>query len=192
MSDTGQLSPRLHQASPKSVTIPIMTDSQSSGFSQTGFKADSNGYSQGDFQPVLSDLFRNGPQQQEGFSQSGFRDEHGNLMKVPEAFNIPASASREKRPAPVQPKKRIIICCDGTWQSSAHGTQTIPSNVAKISRSIASWYVDENGLKAPQLVYYDAGVGTAMGWLEAKWTGEYVRERPWQNLMSCRSVWWRS
>jgi hypothetical protein len=169
-----------------------MADSQTSSFFQTGFQPDSNDVSQGGFQPVPNSFFQSGSQQQEGFSQTGFRDEDGNLLEVPEAFKIPPSAFREKRQAPPQPKKRIIICCDGTWQSSAHGTQTIPSNVAKISRSIASWYVDERGLKAPQLVYYDAGVGTAMGWLEAKWTGEFVMEETWRNLMSCRSIRWRS
>ncbi|KAK7187806.1 peptidoglycan binding domain containing protein [Paraphaeosphaeria sporulosa] len=152
-----------------------MSDSHPKGFSQTGFQPENDGFSQGGFQSVSNSVFRSAPQQQQGYSQSGFRDEDGNTLNVPddEAFKMPASATREKRPAPPQPKKRIIICCDGTWQSSAHGTQTIPSNVAKMSRSIASWYVDENGLKAPQLVYYDAGVGTAMGWLEAKWTGAF-------------------
>ncbi|KAJ4304661.1 hypothetical protein N0V90_000188 [Kalmusia sp. IMI 367209] len=107
--------------------------------------------------------------QSNGFSQTSFQQER--FSQGAAAFDIPPQ--KEKRPAPPQPKKRIIICCDGTWQSSAHGTQTIPSNVAKMSRSIASWYVDENGLRAPQVVYYDAGVGTAMGWLEAKWTGAF-------------------
>lgn len=128
--------------------------------------------------PLLTSVYRGGPEQQEEFLQSGFRNEDGTPLNIPEdeAFEMPASTSKAKRPAPPQPKKRIVICCDGTWQSSAHGTQTIPSNVAKISRSIASWYVDENGLKAPQLIYYDAGVGTGMGWLEAKWTGMFVIE----------------
>lgn len=70
-----------------------------------------------------------------------------------------------------KPKKRLVVCCDGTWQSSSHGNQTIPSNVAKISRSVASWYVDDQGLMAPQIVYYDAGVGTAMGVLDTQWSG---------------------
>lgn len=165
-----------------------MNVSESSEFSQTGFQPDSNSgfsqggfqpepsseFSQGGFQPVPNSIFRSGSEKQEGFTQTGFRDEDGNLLNIPipEAFQMPASATREKKPTPPQPKKRIIICCDGTWQSSAHGAQTIPSNVAKMSRSIASWYTDENGLRAPQIIYYDAGVGTAMGALEAKWTGE--------------------
>ncbi|KAF2128261.1 hypothetical protein P153DRAFT_341764 [Dothidotthia symphoricarpi CBS 119687] len=73
----------------------------------------------------------------------------------------------------LRPKKRIVICCDGTWQSSAHGHHNVPSNVAKISRSIGNWYIDENELTAPQIVYYDAGVGTGMGWLDQKWAGGF-------------------
>ncbi|EON65629.1 hypothetical protein W97_04868 [Coniosporium apollinis CBS 100218] len=31
-----------------------------------------------------------------------------------------------------------MVCCDGTWQSSAHGTNADPSNITKISRLIAA------------------------------------------------------
>jgi hypothetical protein len=75
---------------------------------------------------------------------------------------------------PPKPRKRLIVCCDGTWQSSSHGNRSIPSNVAKISRSVASCYVDDQGLMAPQIVYYDAGVGTAMGMLDKIWSGAYL------------------
>jgi uncharacterized protein (DUF2235 family) len=59
------------------------------------------------------------------------------------------------------PKKRLVVCCDGTWQSSNHGLQSIPSNVAKISRSLAKFTRDENGTVIHQIVFYDAGVGTS-------------------------------
>ena len=36
-------------------------------------------------------------------------------------------------PAP----KRLIICCDGTWQSSVSGKRNIPSNVTRLARAIA-------------------------------------------------------
>ncbi|KAH9869062.1 hypothetical protein J1614_008139 [Plenodomus biglobosus] len=135
-------------------------------FSQSGFQSEGSaqessntkGFSQGGFK-------------QEGFSQGGFRDEHGNLVQGSEPLAFPAP--KELKPAPLRPIKRIIICCDGTWQSSAHGAQTVPSNVGKMSRSIDSWYIDANGLMAPQIVYYDAGVGTAMGKLEASVMGAY-------------------
>lgn len=47
--------------------------------------------------------------------------------------------------------KRLVLCCDGTWQSleSPH-----PTNVALIAQAIAP---SANGIK--QIVHYDAGVG---------------------------------
>ncbi|KAF2088927.1 hypothetical protein K490DRAFT_38157 [Saccharata proteae CBS 121410] len=78
-------------------------------------------------------------------------------------------------PAPTSPpKKRIIICCDGTWQTSAHGTHSIPSNIAKLSRSLSPWYFDpESSQWAPQVVYYDAGVGTGVSRVEKKYAGAF-------------------
>ncbi|KAF2157493.1 hypothetical protein K461DRAFT_250532 [Myriangium duriaei CBS 260.36] len=71
---------------------------------------------------------------------------------------------------PVPPrKKRIIICCDGTWQSavSLDPKQGSPSNVARISRVLARAGLDRHGDEWQQLVYYDAGVGTGnIGWYE--------------------------
>ena len=54
--------------------------------------------------------------------------------------------------------KRILICCDGTWNrpDQVHGGRTCASNVTKVARSIAT--VDCNGVA--QLVFYDKGVGT--------------------------------
>jgi uncharacterized protein (DUF2235 family) len=54
--------------------------------------------------------------------------------------------------------KRIIVCCDGTWNrpDQVHGGQVCASNVTKIARCVAP--VDSHG--APQLVFYDKGVGT--------------------------------
>ncbi|KAF4553039.1 Alpha/beta hydrolase domain-containing protein 4 [Elsinoe fawcettii] len=59
-------------------------------------------------------------------------------------------------------RKRIIICCDGTWQSatSLDPKQGCPSNVARISRVLARAGLDRQGHQWEQLVYYDAGVGT--------------------------------
>ncbi|KAI8931192.1 hypothetical protein NX059_011542 [Plenodomus lindquistii] len=147
-------------------TPTVQTEFQSESSAQDGFN--SEGFSQGGFQQ--QGFFQSGFQQ-EGFSQGGFRDENGNVIPQTVSFDTPTQ--RELKPTPPRPIKRIIICCDGTWQSSAHGAQTVPSNVAKISRSIDSWYVDANGLMAPQLVYYDAGVGTAMGNIESKLMGAY-------------------
>jgi uncharacterized protein (DUF2235 family) len=54
--------------------------------------------------------------------------------------------------------KRIVICCDGTWNTPDQKDrgEIRPSNVAKMALSIAA--ADAQG--QPQLVYYDQGVGT--------------------------------
>jgi uncharacterized protein (DUF2235 family) len=69
--------------------------------------------------------------------------------------------ARETQFTQLPPKKRLIVCCDGTWQSSNHGIQSIPSNVAKLSRALAKYTQEEDGKVIHQVVFYDAGVGTA-------------------------------
>ncbi|RDW89514.1 hypothetical protein BP6252_01546 [Coleophoma cylindrospora] len=56
--------------------------------------------------------------------------------------------------------KRIVICCDGTWQSSVSGVANIPSNVTRLCRSIDRAGEDKDGKIWQQVVYYDSGVGT--------------------------------
>ncbi|EOD50692.1 putative peptidoglycan binding domain containing protein [Neofusicoccum parvum UCRNP2] len=58
--------------------------------------------------------------------------------------------------------KRIVVCCDGTWQSATsvdpkHGC---PSNVARLSRVLAKAGLDREEKEWQQIVYYDADVGT--------------------------------
>ncbi|PWY83372.1 hypothetical protein BO70DRAFT_361487 [Aspergillus heteromorphus CBS 117.55] len=60
-----------------------------------------------------------------------------------------------------RPPRRLIVCCDGSWQSSNHGTKNIASNVAKLSRSIANYGKNKEGDLIQQIVFYDAGVGTS-------------------------------
>jgi uncharacterized protein (DUF2235 family) len=73
-------------------------------------------------------------------------------------------------PESVPPNKsnprRLIICCDGTWQSSVTDRDNVPSNVTRLARSVAQQALDKDGIWWQQLVYYDAGVGTgdAGGW----------------------------
>lgn len=62
---------------------------------------------------------------------------------------------------PVGPKKRLVICCDGTWQSANQGRRSNPSNIAKLSRAI-SQYFTEDEKAGVQICYYDAGVGTGL------------------------------
>lgn len=54
--------------------------------------------------------------------------------------------------------KRILICCDGTWNrpDQVHDGEVCASNVTKIARCVAS--VDPRGIQ--QLMFYDKGVGT--------------------------------
>ncbi|GAB4368467.1 MAG: DUF2235 domain-containing protein [Elainellaceae cyanobacterium] len=52
--------------------------------------------------------------------------------------------------------KRLIICCDGTWNSLQRPSQASRSNVAEIARAIPPQ--DKDGI--PQVVFYDDGVGT--------------------------------
>lgn len=56
--------------------------------------------------------------------------------------------------------KRIVICCDGTWQSSVSGEKSIPSNVTRLCRLIARSGKDKDNKTWQQVVYYDSGVGT--------------------------------
>lgn len=62
------------------------------------------------------------------------------------------------------PPKRIVVCCDGTWQSatSTDPTKAVESNVARLCRAVAAAGTDRNdpGRVWTQIAYYDAGVGT--------------------------------
>ena len=58
--------------------------------------------------------------------------------------------------------KRLIVCCDGTWNEpdqtvdDNRADETEPTNVLKVVRGVMP--IDK--CSAPQVVYYDAGVGT--------------------------------
>lgn len=58
--------------------------------------------------------------------------------------------------------RRLVICCDGTWQSSVSSQDNVPSNVTKLCRVIARIGTDRDDPKKKwhQLVYYDSGIGT--------------------------------
>ena len=51
--------------------------------------------------------------------------------------------------------KRLVICCDGTWNSPEHAG-VAPSNVVRLARALLPAASDG----VPQVVYYDPGVGT--------------------------------
>lgn len=67
-------------------------------------------------------------------------------------------------------KKRIVVCCDGTWQNSDNGyikptssnpipALQIPSNVTRISRAFKRNCSDGTF----QIIYYQSGVGSKSG-----------------------------
>lgn len=51
--------------------------------------------------------------------------------------------------------KRLVVCCDGTWQNLA---RPYPTNVVKIAQAILP--TDQNGM--PQLLFYNEGIGTGV------------------------------
>jgi len=62
--------------------------------------------------------------------------------------------------------KRLAVCCDGTWQRAG---QPCPTNVVKIARAILPEAPGPDGAPAPQIVYYDAGVGAPFHPGAANW-----------------------
>ncbi|KAI2642751.1 hypothetical protein GGS21DRAFT_190997 [Xylaria nigripes] len=73
---------------------------------------------------------------------------------------------------PFTSKKRIIVCCDRTWQNSDNGhfkskkkkeyKLQIPSNVTRISRCFRRTCSDGTF----QIIYYQSGVGSKSGFLD--------------------------
>jgi uncharacterized protein (DUF2235 family) len=62
--------------------------------------------------------------------------------------------------------KRIVICCDGTWNDRSKRA----TNVAKLVQMVTPLGQTAGGETIAQLAYYDPGVGTERSWL-AKLTG---------------------
>ncbi|KAF2627939.1 hypothetical protein BU25DRAFT_340761 [Macroventuria anomochaeta] len=56
--------------------------------------------------------------------------------------------------------RRLIVCCDGTWQSSVSDKENVPSNVTKLCRVLARTGKDDKNRNWHQVVYYDGGIGT--------------------------------
>jgi len=68
--------------------------------------------------------------------------------------------------------KRIILCCDGTWQAADKGFRSVPSNVVKFSRAIDrvdKQTIDGHEREIQQVVYYQSGVATGN-------SGSYARK----------------
>jgi uncharacterized protein (DUF2235 family) len=58
--------------------------------------------------------------------------------------------------------RRLVVCCDGTWQSSVSMKENVPSNITKLCRLIARTGTDQHNPSKQfhQIVYYDSGIGT--------------------------------
>ena len=85
-----------------------------------------------------------------------------------------------------EPKKRIVICCDGTWLDSDGDYQT-PSNVTRLARAIPPVGVDQSvspPQPIPRVIFYQNGLGTGSPSLYDKVIGgatgeglaEHIRE----------------
>lgn len=66
---------------------------------------------------------------------------------------------------PERDYKRLIICCDGTWQASDRPSTkdgaNVTSNVTKFCRAIAKSTTRPDGRgKVQQVVFYQSGIGT--------------------------------
>lgn len=79
---------------------------------------------------------------------------------------------------PTYSNKRLIVCCDGTWQDSASAFKSHPSNVTRLSRC----FKQVAGQTTQQIVYYQSGVGTGggterlTGGAFGSGIGEHIRE----------------
>ncbi|KXJ85610.1 hypothetical protein Micbo1qcDRAFT_221916 [Microdochium bolleyi] len=71
-----------------------------------------------------------------------------------------ASPASSDQPDRARVRKRLVVCCDGTWQSSVTLKKNVPSNITRLARSFAREDVTPDGTVWEQVVYYDAGIGT--------------------------------
>jgi uncharacterized protein (DUF2235 family) len=82
------------------------------------------------------------------------------------------------------PRKRLIVCCDGTWMDS-DGEPHVPSNVTRICRCIKHEARHKRtGKTIPQIIYYQSGIGSTADSIYSKYIGgatgkgisEHIRE----------------
>ena len=86
--------------------------------------------------------------------------------------------------------KRLIVACDGTWDNSDDGFErdswlpwktggklSVPSNVTRICRALLP--ASDDGIE--QIVYYQAGLGSAGNWFSF-FIGGYLGEGIGENI----------
>lgn len=57
-------------------------------------------------------------------------------------------------------RKRLIVCCDGTFCAADKGKENNPTNITRLSRVIANTGLDSQDKYIAQIVNYQSGVGT--------------------------------
>lgn len=79
------------------------------------------------------------------------------------------------------PSQRLIICCDGTWNTPDMEDRGVPSptNVVRLHNSVAA----RDGAGVPQKSHYHPGVGTNVGLVRRVWGGAFGLGLD-QNIMS--------
>ena len=65
--------------------------------------------------------------------------------------------------------KKIVICCDGTWNTPDKTEEGIPraTNVVKLAESVLK--KDDKGIE--QCAYYDTGIGSSGSWIKRIFNG---------------------
>ena len=83
-------------------------------------------------------------------------------LLFPKLFLLPSNIIMAVTDADKPWGRRLVICCDGTWQTSVTEKENVPSNVTKLCRLIKrhSDKKTDSDRKWHQLVYYDSGIGT--------------------------------
>jgi len=75
------------------------------------------------------------------------------------------------RSAPNKFYKRLIVCCDGTWEAGDHASKgddsSYQTNITRMCHALADDGYQQDGTRIPQIIYYQSGVGanipTAVG-----------------------------
>jgi hypothetical protein len=111
------------------------------------------------------------------------------------AASLPPAGSSAPTTPRKHPPKRLIVCCDGTWNAPDIDGKSL-TNVARITRCISD--VDEWKEKDPakperptysQIVHYQPGVGVGTGSFSNVWDGmtgrgELYLTRSWDGGLS--------
>ena len=63
--------------------------------------------------------------------------------------------------------RHLVICTDGTWNQpdQKDRDRMVPTNVAEVARALSGFAKTKSDGKIEQIIYYDTGIGTAVGWL---------------------------